>query len=442
MRHFFLTTIFLVLHFMAGAQVRPVMWIAGGLSANWADAVDNTEQKYKVITAGPGNIYLTTGLTAGIQAAAAGVNSDISGLGLSNVLGIGHDLGGITLRQMAKAGTNTPLTAMILAGAPNQGSRALNAMLPTPLSGPSIFKQLLDKYKAMRETVNNIESGCKGCEVLEATERLIALVSDSPNPHRDVAKGQNGNTFYTTIGEPVIPTAVIIGNATSQGLLDLLGSVGGGFNQNITRSCYEFEINQRKQEIKDKFNDELITNITSFTTDVIKTVKVDKLNVDVLQTVSDIVKKVFDTIKTIREKDQSLYRLLVCELIHQGLDAEWRLMVGGVQRAQADIAVPNDCLSFCINEPDPQAQADCYQHYYEEGCQPPVFNLRAYYYNYTASDLIYTTYEQSLTGSKVLSQYEVAETNHFQEQDWWKTGQHLEDLYDGSAGVAFKLTKK
>ena len=78
----------------------------------------------------------------------------------TNVLGIGHDGGGLVLRQMAK-NTNR-LTGMILCGVPNRGSSAIESMLP--INGTSQINTLINQVLAFR---SNAQS-CNGCKVIEA----------------------------------------------------------------------------------------------------------------------------------------------------------------------------------------------------------------------------------------------------------------------------------
>jgi hypothetical protein len=67
-----------------------------------------------------------------------------------NVLGIGHDFGGLVLRGMAD-GTNN-LSAIVLCGVPNQGSKGIEmAIKPTGPDGVTEVQDIIDGIETMTD---------------------------------------------------------------------------------------------------------------------------------------------------------------------------------------------------------------------------------------------------------------------------------------------------
>lgn len=357
----------------------------------------------------------------------------------TNVLGIGHDVGGLILRQIAADQTDGRLSAMILLGTPNQGGKILNRLLSNGQGDLSDAQEMAQQLLNLRTGAQN----CQACRMIEASQAWFSRFS-TPSMRLFYS---GINPVANSLPTPVIPTAVIWGNENgSLPLTRLLGSLGdSGVSGDDSGyiECYQQEIAQRRQSVSDDEQLAAIRAIAGFAGAWGRISQTNPFSVGLaveraLQAQADQLQSQFRTNNELRE-------ILECELIHQGLNAKWVTMVANYTLVQETIEVPcpiacDQCWVDFESDQDEQVLGYCLS-----VCHPACEGiLETYTIEYLVPELhdaLFTDVEQKLTGAA--RTYEAKGCNHLQEPFWVyePISDAFTDLFNGGAGAAFVVPR-
>jgi pimeloyl-ACP methyl ester carboxylesterase len=419
----------------------------GATSKSWGNFIKNASSPkglYSMDAMEPGSPG--QGFNPGLDpvaTSAGNMNAMLVANNKTNVLGIGHDGGGIVLRKMAND-PNTRLTGIILDGVPNKGSNALRRMLPSNQAPLSEVENLIADLERLRASTSN----CTLCDVLGSFKSLTSGVKSLATRYEEYTPG---HSTITGLGLPPIPYAVIWGNAdTDVFALDrMLSSNGDGatgiYDDQLFIECIKKKLDAKDASIKTKeveaaFN--AITGLFKGVSSILSSVKIGadgKISVDQGKLYDGLSKYIETTgklIKDIKGINAEAKELLECELVRQVLNAKWNLIVGGGYTAYQYTTTNPDCCWSCYGEPpgDPQDKcfADCF------AGNKPKCNQTVTIFQSQPHDGLYSKDEQLLDGAAFT--YEAEGINHFQEQAWFKVGGHFRALFDGQ-NLAFKVPK-
>ena len=384
--------------------------------------------------------------------------------GMDDVLGIGHDAGGIVLRSMAQ-NPDSKLSAMILVGTPNQGMGVLDKLLsrvPTDPGYKSDVERMIEQLKGLKSAAND----CQDCLILDAFEGWAKEIKNNQSDFEELLP--NSPTM-TNLGAPTIPTAVIWGDATTSDglsitrLLGSLSQVGLKGDDRAYLECYQDAIQDRLNALQLQTLNAQVDALLSVASFISKTVKItgstatnpvgEDISGDVSANLIALVNDLKNAAIKIKEIDLALSEVFECELVHQALNANWNFMVssqyeltstgvaGGGQFAQCceecydDFNEPDGdiigayCLSTCAGGPPyPSLPGFCY-------VENPALE---YYYTQVPHDGVLTRDEQLLGGA--VKTYR-AKANHIQEIFWVTPdiASAFNDLFAGNAGPAFAV---
>ncbi len=363
--------------------------------------------------------------------------------GRTNILGIGHDAGGLILRYMNTLSPNSGLSAMILDGVPNQGAHIMEEVLPQGGSSLSSVQRFLNRLMDLRTGAR----GCNACRMLDAAQRWLSHFAE-PVHKAYYPQLRPNSSVIQNLGLPTIPYAVIWGNENEEDDLVLTRVVdswhmAGLYGQDQAYlDCYRKEIDDAIRKTKDKQLKRLGKDVLSFAKGVGKLIKgiISQNPVEIGSSVMSLISDVEESIRDRKDINEQLREALECELIHQGLNAQWNLMVADYSVIKDTVVVPcipcsqctglgPDLAGVCLGLCKPNCESDDY--IYEE----------VYYYQYEPHDGLLTRSEQLLAGAA--KTYEAQKVNHFQEQFWQYTpiGNAFQDLFNGGAGAAFVVPK-
>ncbi len=366
--------------------------------------------------------------------------------GGTNILGIGHDAGGLILRYMNTLSPNSGLSAMILDGVPNQGAHIMEEVLPQGGSSLSSVQRFLNRLMDLRTGAR----GCNACRMLDAAQRWLSHFAE-PVHKAYYPQLRPNSSVIQNLGLPTIPYAVIWGNENEEDGLVLTRVVdswhmAGLYGQDQAYlDCYRKEIDDAIRKTKDKQLKRLGKDVLSFAKGVGKLIKgiISQNPVEIGSSVMSLISDVEESIRDRKDINEQLREALECELIHQGLNAYWNLKVSRSNFVQDTVVVLCIPCDECANDPDPQVVAYCFSVCTGYGCEPgtPLYSYPVYYYQYEPHDGLLTRSEQLLAGAA--KTYEAQKVNHFQEQFWQYTpiGNAFQDLFNGGAGAAFVVPK-
>ncbi len=354
----------------------------------------------------------------------------------TNVLGIGHDVGGLVLRQIAADQTDGRLSAMVLVGTPNQGGKVLNRLLSNAQG------DLSDAQEMARDMLNyrTGAQSCQACRMIEASQTWFDRFS-TPSM-RSFYSGINPTA--NSLPAPAIPTAVIWGNENGSlpltRLLSSLGDSGVSGDDSGYLDCYQDEIRDRRQEVNDRHLLAIMRSIATLAGGfgrMATSTNPFAIGVAIEATIraqADLIESSFRTQRELRE-------ILECELIHQGLNAKWVTMVANYTLVQETIEVPcpvacDQCWIDFESDNDEQVLGYCLS-----VCHPACEGvLETYTIEYLVPELhdaLFTDVEQKLAGAA--KTYEAKGCNHLQEPFWAyePISDAFTDLFNGGAGAAF-----
>jgi hypothetical protein len=203
--------------------------------------------------------------------------------------------------------------------------------------------------------------------------------------------------------------------------------------------CYKDEIRDRQAEINAAFLDGIVQSVVTAAEAVGKFIK--PTGSSIAEGVGKSINSIYEGIKAVRKRDKELAELLECEMVHQGLNGYWNLIVtDGYTAVNQDIVEEYDCCETCYGEPDAQVQGYCFS-YCMQLDYPCTRTTTITYYQYEPHDGLLSKSEQLLEGA--VKTYEVKKVNHFQEQFWSQqpVKDAFVDLFNGNAGIAFRVPK-
>jgi pimeloyl-ACP methyl ester carboxylesterase len=417
------------------AQNRNTLWLNGNgaTSASWDRAIDAAEDEGYDFNAI--NTFFYAPHINGVAGSADLMNAQLSNENRTDVLGIGHDGGGIVLRQMAKS-PGTRLSALILDGVPNQGSQTLKRMLPVGTNNQ--MNDLVAQVLAFKSNANQ----CNACRIVEAFQDWVNDINANEQKYREY---QPDHPTIINLGAPSIPHAVIWGNEDEGDALVLTRLLGSRAQAVLWGDdtgyleCYRDEIEDRRQKINDAFLDGLAQSVIGAASSVGKFLKPTGPNI--AEGVAKALEAIYKRIQAARIRDREMAELLECEMVHQGLNGYWNLIAsGGYTAVTTTITEEYNCCETCYDEPDSQVQGYCFS-WCSQQQWPCVNTYTITYYEYEPHDGLLNKSEQLLAGAA--KTYETKKTNHFQEQYWSQQPikDAFVDLFNGGAGAAFQVPK-
>jgi len=396
-------------HAMFGQEeVRNVMFLNGIYSANGFDdyateaILHNDYYMYDILRDGSVGLNSYEGFDGGAIESAKRVNSGMQEWGYDNVLGIGHDLGGITLRFMGTdeggvSGTDETvgLTAMILIGTPNQGSRVYHDIAVPALNGDdSEIQRNIQFAKALRDQYGNDRVCRSDCNMIDVLEDWV---DNLVNP--DILEMTEGNSKLNQLNNGdmsgrSIPHVVIWGSKDDVILSELMSAllvgtpatVGTQSVDDELTNCYIEDINRRRNEIEGEYEEELAELMARNSNGVLGIagslfgslfskdsgagpggfferlfeIQVNPANLinQALNFGVSLVEQNFesqwDKLELLRQRDEELAALARCELANQWMDAKWilNMMVGNAETEVVDVPFYepfdwNECLWEC-----------------------------------------------------------------------------------------------
>ena len=328
-----------------------------------------------------------------------------NGLIVNNVLGIGHDAGGLALRGASDV--NTKLTALILVGTPNQGSGLLKAFYDPDKNQKTMEEWLF----GLEKMVENYD--CSNCSKLASLRTVIEKIPLNKVHNASIAKGASG--YYSQLKMPDTKRTLIIwGNAEGQTLSDMFGTLGSSVSTIDLEGCArESTIDKKGRNVYTGFIQKLRntqpTSSTSFG----------------------------QRLKKIKEIDDQQKEIMMCDIMDQKMESEWRLKL--VQNTTQKKV--HSKMKFC---------ALLTQTVYEEAAKyflsvVQISDLFKQFckesfesHSVEPNDLIYTKSEQILDDSYTTIE---VKANHFNQQNMSTLGDFIIPYLDGKNGVFFKIPK-
>lgn len=341
----------------------------------------------------------------------------------SGVLGIGHDVGGLTVRGLMQSNTN--VTGALLVGTPNRGSSFFREIIFSDNNGLSNMEKWLNNLEQWKGEIE-----CPDCDKTKALKDLIERIKKE-----EYAKGaiNDPNGYYNTLPAISGPAGIIWGNSGDQTLGDLLGSTGGSTSQSFLdiEGCADRLKSIREASLEQEEFIDKLDMVTSVFSSVIsffkiqvqikgedgKPMSIDKILTSVSTFITSITNTIKQTIINSSELADDRKELLLCELANQRLEAEWRLRVigGNSEVSFEEVINPNYNDALCqqysfqceFNTQDPAHSTYCYYaDMYCHGTQQIIVT--------EPTDLIFTKTEQTYPG---IEDWEI-EANHYQEQQY------------------------
>lgn len=374
-----------------------------------------------------------------------------SGPSYANVLGLGHDTGGLAIRGLKE--TNSDVTGQILVGTPNRGSnflRELNSDNASELSPIENFVKNIDEWKGGVD--------CPECNKTELLLEYLDRIKDQPYSFGAI---NDPNSYYNLLPEvDHSTTAVIWGNAEGQTIGDLLGSTGGvQYSSNVDlQGCADRLREYAESDIALEEEIRIINSTLGILPSLLELIGgiVDRGHGDggnvnpfdprtLWELASELIKSNTETliadIRARHDIDRDIQDLMICELANQRLEAEWIIKVMGEPTGvqQETIENPNYDAALCTfntyncqyNQYHPDHATFCLNQ--ELYCHETV-----YIWVFEENDLVYTKTEQTIPNS--LNEYRIW-ANHLQEQQWQRNQGPLIELYSGNRGPAFEVPK-
>ena len=443
----------IVSNVLIGQDTRETIWLEGPrpTSHGWSPLTTNLmgfdydfENLITTSTGGPG-YDPSLGVVAAADTLAVNIMSDREG-----VLGIGHDYGGIILRELAN-GPNSGLSAMILCGTPNQGSQLLNfAIDNTGANDPSSLELLINKVEYITEDIE-----CPDCSVVEAFGERVTNLKDLKTLYQDI---EHGSPIVNNLNANPsdIPHAIFwgdIGNFSIAGLLDdYFTPIPTSTSSNSLETCYRNQLAKARGTAKYQRTVALVSgaigifsSVFNFTNGLDTTDNQVERLTKLGDFIGNLATPIISTINQIRDSNETLRELLLCETANRTLAVEWDFLIvstNGLPIIDQEIpTVDQECLNDCLIDQawgDVDASVDC-----ETECQDDLNTNTIQVAAAPRHDGLYTEFEQSLPGEAGL--YRLASTSHFDETLVARSADldaALRDVFDGALGVAFEVPEK
>jgi len=433
-----------------GQTPRKTLWLGGGTSLTsprWSSAIDQAKaESFKFDQVNTWQYYNDTN-AKGIQDWAQQFNTQMANAGQTDVLGIGHDAGGLILRYMAQLQSNNGLNAMILDGVPNQGGAVFNHLTSKGDGAQSDAQRLLNLALSYKPESKN----CTTCRNIEATQSYIDYFTlPSKKDYFDQLKP--GSPVITNLQTPTIPYAVIWGNENDDAL-GLTRLMSSWYNSGILGWDYEYldcmrrELDQRYLTENQNFAIGTLHAIAGLAgaTAKFKMTKPQGAEAVIVETFEAFVagiRNLFD----IKNKYQEILR---CEFVHQALNGSWAFMNFPYTKVTTSIMVPtcfglvncDDCWTKYNANKDDQVFGNCLSVCSTDLLCDGYTNQTLTYLVPEPNDALYTKTEQTLAGAA--KTYEAKGCNHMQESFWSydPIKDAFTDLFFGGAGAAFVVPK-
>jgi hypothetical protein len=373
---------------------------------------------------------------------AAYFNDRLAAEARDEVLGIGHDAGGLILRYMDMMQQEPNLAAMILAGVPNQGSKALQWVLPATPGEQSGAQQAVQILLDRQAQVPN----CRSCNMIEASQRWINSFVATPQTRDFYQRLKPDAPTITNLQAPDIPFAIIWGNEDDDALA-LTRLMSSWHNTALFGEDYEY-IECYRRAISGRVLLAQQTNALGLLESMASMAGVARTsnltNPDFGPVEGAVIRERVLTLKNAFVQNE-LRNILECEFVHRALDASWTLAI-----------VPYSTQQFVIEEPCLVGCDWCWEdflidkavHQYgyclaacDRSCTRGNSTYAFTYLVPEPHDGLLTQSEQSLTGAA--KSYEAKGSNHLQEQFWEyaPVRNAFVDLFNGNAGAAFVVPK-
>lgn len=360
----------------------------------------------------------------------------------TNVLGLGHDTGGLAIRGLRQA--NPSVVGQILVGTPNRGSnflRELNNNAVGELSSIENFVNTIDEWKGKVE-----------CPECNKTALLLQYLDGIKGEPYSLGAINDPNGYYALL--PAVDhatTAVIWGDAVGQTLGHFLGSRGGvQYTSNVDlqgcadrlRAIAESDIALEEEirviELTTGFFANFLSLLGTALTENVTPGQLVSAGSDYVRNQSELL---IADIRARRDIAKDIQDLLICELANQRLEAEWIIKVQGRPTGLVDVVVvnPNYNEELC-RQNTYQCQYNSYHPDHATFCQ----NQELYCHEtvqqvtFEKHDFVYTQTEQTIPN--LPNQFRI-EANHLQEQQWERNQDPLMRLFSGNVHPAFHVPK-
>ncbi len=430
-------------NFQLGGNDRFLMAIdgAGSLSHDWFNFLNvlRFQKGYKFSNLNDIFTYpYSSPISNGATYISNRINNPPNGLmDVNNVLGIGHDIGGLALRGAQVM--NSDLSALILVGTPNNGSSLLRDLLRPQNSWD--FEEWLNSLERFKGKID-----CPDCDKITSMRTLLKKLATQALPLSGAAKGDNRG-YYNGLQIPT-NTAVLWGNAGINDLNQFIGAAAGPTSSSSIdlAACARREKTVNQILLKNAYLEKKIKTVTGFWSNITKYVdgiiKAGTKPWELAKTIGDFIssssEQALEAIK-LQEGISELEReALICSLTDSRLESEWRLRIASNELSAANVPNPNFSPSECQYWTNQYSILPAAYHFMidmriEIYC--PEYEVT---FHVEPHDLVYTRSEQVIP--EIDLTYEI-KANHFQEQDWGFNGSVLEPLFNGSQGAAFKIPK-
>ena len=432
-------------------QTRNTLWL-GGLSQTsqgWGRTPEDLEQYYNYDLF---NVISLQGLDnttyqpdLGIYGAAA--NIDIGNY--PNVLGLGHDSGGLVLRAMANGSNN--LTAIVLDGVPNLGSSAIGFAINSDGSdGETQAEFLIQGIKAIKADEN-----CEDCDLVGSFEFWINDMKANKELLSEMTSNSPViNSLNQPENMPQIPYVVFWGSMEELSITTLMSSrffPATGDADQFTK-CYADALSRAREDANKEFAYSAIDNLSGFFNKAIGFVSKffgdNPLSspLQIIQSTAAFIEtqreEITSQLEAIRKRDQELARILRCELANQLLATEWQFALAEngtfITEEVANVPILDclDCFDFDGEESwDDNYTSNCIDTDCINGVETVTVLIPE------SNDGLLNRSEQLLSGAAAT--YHLENTNHFQETKLENDfSDKIQELFDGGAGAAFVVNKQ
>lgn len=435
-----------------GTPPRTTLWLGGPslTSPQWISAVNSAHNNgFNFNQVNTWSYYNDT-YANDIPTWAGQFNAQITNGSQTDILGIGHDAGGLILRYMAQLQNSSGLNALILDGVPNQGGNIYNKLLPNSNGNPSEALVILNNALNYKTLAQN----CNACRTIEATQYYLNYFSTTSSIayYRQLLPN---SPVITNLQTPTIPYAIIWGNENNpdgMGLTRLMSSwsnAGLSGQDNEYLDCMGKELEERLISAKQNFAISTLQAIAGFAKATLS-IKSSLTLLDAGAIVSDWLNALAIELRGLYDLKNEYREILECELVHQALNAKWTIMLSPYHLETLSYTVPSftgpccdDCWTQYAADHDDQVFGYCLS-----VCSTSCDNNNGYI-TYTENvlvpepnDALYTQTEQTLAGA-AKPPYEAKGCNHMQESFWsYKPiNDAFTDLFMGGAGAAFVVPK-
>ncbi len=454
MKNYILVSAIVTLGLSVFGQERNTLWLEGAgasSSLDWDNTVRELEKDYDLfrVISLDGLPQTAYPLEGNVEEETVTLDDHIRNddrRDYDNILGIGHDFGGIVLRNLEKHNEN--LTAMILDGTPNQGSEFVEWAIKDGANGRS-------KAERVIEDVNRIKRGdsCDDCDVVGAFEDWIRDLKNGEDQYTDLTPN---SPIMNDLNQnpPQIPFAIFWGSKPDVTFTELLSNYGFTFtgDQDQFTSCYESAQSRAREQARYKYltaiskAGNLFTDVLDFAGALEGDISAGDFFSALATFISESRQDIIDILDARRELDLELDRLIRCELANQLLSIEWLLALQNGEEPviliEGDNPSEAQCFDYCRDDCDDDQTTRCF-----DNCmlsclngQSPLGGQR-YVPLYKESDGVLLREEQLLSGS--VHDYHLSNTNHFQETNpnHGALLDHFQDLFDGNKGPEFMVNR-